>query len=385
MSTPDQYTCVLYKTVTGQIVAEFPLADQPTWSHQLNQSGSISVRLRVGDPSLPPPAKLYELVVPKFFSVAVLWGDYVCQAGPILPYDVDDTSSTLLELGTGSFWSLLDDRLVVNPNWNPATKKLTDTSADTTITDSLPNIALTLVRNSVNWVYRAGSALPVDIPANAGSGTTMRTYPGYDMASVSARLQELTKEDSGPDIDFQPYLYTDATGRYIRHRMRVGRVSDGYLLQPGIAPMFDYGSSLRSVKISGDGSNVATSTWVKGSGDQYSMLYGTATASNLTSLGWPVADYVDSNHISSTTQSQLTAWATADLVLHGKATEQWSAYVDANTDPKLGAYDPGTFGTFNIVGHVWLPEGQYSGRIIGLSNGRTTGEVTHVIEGRGPF
>lgn len=380
-----QYTCVVYKTVTGKIVAELPLADQPQWTHQINQTGSITIKIRAGDVGVPSLTRLYSLLVPKFFSLAVLWGDYVCQAGPILPYDVDDSSDSALQLGSSSFWYLFENRLLHNPNWNQNTKRITDTTADTTITDSLQNIALTLARNSVNWVHRAGSALPLDVPANSGSGTVARTYPGSDMVDVATRLRELTQEAAGPDIDFQPYLTSDSAGRYIRHRMRVGRVSDGYLTQPGTPPVFDYGSSLRAVKISGDGSNVATTTWEKGSGDSASMLYGSATATNLTDLGWPVADFVNSNHISSTNQTQLDAWAAGDLALHGKATEQWTAYVDANTAPPLGGYDPGTFGTYNIINHVWLPPAQYSGRIIGLSNGRTTGEVAHIVEGRGPF
>lgn len=385
LSTPiDRYTCYVYKTMTGQVVAELPLADQPQWSHQLNQSSTITVKVRSGDQGGLSLAKLYQLVVPKFFSLAILWGDYVCQAGPVLPYDIDDTSNTLLQLGAGDFWSLMAGRLLVNPTWNPATTRITDSSADTNLTDTLGNIALTLVRNTVTSI-RPGSALPVDIPANTGTGILLRNYPGYDMADVATRLKELTQESGGPDIDFQPYLVQDSTGRYIRHAMRVGRASDGYLVQPGTAPHFDYGTTLRAVKISGDGSNLATSTWVKGSGDKYSMLYGSSSNSALTDLGWPVSDFVDSNHISSTTQTQLDAWAAADLTVHGKASEQWTAYVDANLSPRLGAYDPGTFGVYNVTKHMWLPEQMYTGRILGLSNGRTAGEVTHIIEGRGPF
>jgi hypothetical protein len=383
----DGYSAVIYRTTTGQIVADIPVADQPTWTRQLNQAGSISsLKVLPGSPGTPDITRLRNLIVPKVFSAAVLWGDYVCQAGPILPYDEDDTSNMLLEFGTGSFWSILSDRLLHHPDWDPASKKITDASADLTITDSLPNIALTLVRGSVAWTHRAGSALPVDIPTNSTpAGTAAMTYYGYDMVSVGQRLTELTQLDKGPDIDFRPYLYSDATGRYVRHEMRVGRASDGYLVQPGTPPKFDYGSSLRAVKISGDGSSVATSAFVKGSGDQYTTLSGYATNTTLTELGWPAADFVDQNHIDATDQNQLTGWATADLALHGKATEQWTGYVDSNTEPRLGSYEPGTFGTYNITAHPWLPEGAYSVRILGLSSGRGNGEVMHILEGRGPF
>jgi hypothetical protein len=233
--------------------------------------------------------------------------------------------------------------------------------------------------------HRAGSSLPVDVPTNTGSGAIARTYYGYDMADVATKLHELTQENNGPDIDFQPYLYQDSTGRYIRHLMRVGRDTDGYLAQPGTPPMFDYGSSLRALQIAGDGSKVTTTAWTKGSGDKYTTLYGTASASNLTDAGWPLSDMVDSSHVSATDQGQLSAWATADLALNGKATETWTAYVDANSNPQLGSYQLGYFATFNITGHIWLQDQQYSGRILGIANGRSAGEVALTVEGRGPF
>lgn len=380
------YTCVVYKTVTGRIVSDFPLADQPQWTRQLNTSGSIKAKVRSGDTGVPSIDSLYGICVPKMFSLAVLWGDYVCQAGPIQPYDVDDnTQAGILELGTGSLWTLLEGRLLHDPGYDPQTVGLNNPAVDVNVTDSLPNIALTLVRNAANMTARSGSSLPLDIPANSGTGTNVRSYPGYDMVSVGQRLHELTQVEDGPDVDFEPYLTSDSTGQYIRHRMRVGRVPDGYLVQPGIPPRWDYGSTLRSVKISGDGSDIASDTWVKGSGDKYSMLYGHAYSSTLTDAGWPLQDYIDTTHTSATNQDTLDGWAAADLALHGQATEQWSAYVDANRNPALGAYSLGTFGTYNIQTHPWIRPGQYSVRILGLGNGRAAGEVAHILQGRGPF
>jgi len=380
------YTCLVYKTTTGQIVADFPLADQPQWTRQINTASQMQVKIRPGDTGVPPRDRLYGLVVPKVFSLAILWDDYVCQAGPILPYSIDDTSSTLLQIGAGDFWSLLGTRLLHNPGWDPTAARITDTSADTSITDNLPNIALTLVRNAVNWTHRPGSALPLDVPDNGdNTGTTIvtRTYPGYDMAYVGERLNELSQESAGPDIDFQPYLVTGSN--YIRHRMRVGRASDGHLVQPGNTPVFDYGSSLRALTISGDGKDVSTSAFVKGSGDKNTLMYGYAASTNLIDLGWPASDYVDNNHISASAQDQLDGWAAGDLALYGKAVEQWTGYVTCDVEPRLGSFEPGTFATYSITSHPWLPEGRYSVRIIGLSQGRGTGEVAHILQGKGPF
>lgn len=379
MADVQGYTVLVVSTTDGKIVSELQPVDQPTWLRQINDPGTWQVKVQLGDLGNPSTERLRALVAPGRFCIAIVWGTWVAQAGPIVSYGIDDTSGTLTMTGPG-LWGLFNRRLLTHPNWLPAPwTPISDTSADTNLTGTLPDIALSLVRNAVHMLYRPGSGLPVDIPANAGGGSNTRFYPGYDLVSVGQRLQELTQVENGPDVEFAPYLKGDGT---LRWNLMVG---NPYLIQPGSDVVFDYGSSLQSLSIDGDGSNLATSAFVKGSGNERTQLSAYATSTTLTDAGWPMIDYVDSSHSSATEQATLNGWAKADLALYGKATEQWHGIVRANSEPRLGTYWPGSFGKYNVIGHPWILDGQYQVRILGLANGRSAGEVTHVLEGRGGF
>lgn len=378
------YTAYVYSTTTGQIAgpSDLPLFDPPTWTRQINNNGSWQVKVAFGAGGWSRD-QLRGIAASCRFSVAIMWGDYVCQAGPITTYSVDDVAGTVTYAG-GGLWTLLNRRLLHNPAWNPATAIIQDPTADQTITGQLWDIAAALVRNSVSWVYRPGSALPIDIPADSGTvpaGAIPRIYLGYDLVSVGQRLQELTQADFGPDVDFAPYKVVGSMT--IRHRMVIGVP---YIINTNGADVaFDYGTSLQKLSIDGDGSNIATTAWVKGAGNGSLQLSGMATSTTLTDNGWPALDFVDSAHTSATDPAILNGWARADLALYGKSVEAWKATVRADGVSPLGSYDCGYFCTYNLTGHPWQPDGQYRTRLLGMSNGPEANTVTHILHGRGGF
>lgn len=373
------YTAYVYSTTTGQIVGpgELPLAEAPTWNRQINNTGAWSVKMDLG--SSWTKAQLRSIGVPFRFSVAIFWGDYCCQAGPITTYPVDDGAGTVTFSG-GGLWSLFNRRLQINPAWDPTVTGVNDVSADVTLTGQLWDIAAALVRNATTWTARPGSGIPIDIPAASGTGTATRTYFGYDLAMCGQRLQEITQVDGGPDVDFAPYRV--AGTNLMRHRMAVGTP---YITQAGDPVMFDYGTSLQSLAITGDGSNIATTAWVKGSGNERSQLAASSSSTALTTAGWPALDYVDTNHTSAVDMPTLLGWAKADLALYGRSIESWAAVVRADGTSPLGSYDPGYFATYNVNSHPWLPHGQYKVRILGLGGGTEADTVTHLLDGRGGF
>jgi hypothetical protein len=376
----QEYTAVAYSTTSGRIVgpAELPLAEPPTWTRQINNNGTWSVKVKLGNDTWSPD-QLRSIAAPFRFSVAVFWGDYGCQGGPLTSYRVDDTAGTVTYSG-GGLWSLLNRRLLHNPAWNPATAQITDPTADQTINGQLWDIAAALVRNSTSWTHRPGSGLPLDIPADSGTGTATRNYLGYNLVSCGQRLQELTQDDGGPDVDFAPYRVIGSNT--IRHRMAVGKP---YVTQTGSPVMFDYGTSLQGLSIDGDGSNVATSAWVKGVGNERLQLSGMASSTTLTDTGFPALDFVDSAHTSAPEQATLNGWAAADLALYGRSVETWKATVRADGTSPLGSYDCGYFATYNVTQHPWQPDGQYLTRILGLGSGPEANTVTHILDGRGGF
>lgn len=374
-----EYSALVYHTTTGQVFRELQLAELPAWEAQLNDTGGWSIACPLGqDPD--QDAWLREFApFPYRFSVAiVLGGDTVVQAGPNTAYQPDEEPSSsgvaMLRVGGKGVWQILNKRVLVNAAWNPAATRLTDISADITLTYSLPTIAREIVNHSINKSFVPGSNLPIDLPSQV-AGTETRTYHGYEMIAAGQRLQELTQVDQGPDVVFQPYLITSGGNRYVRHRMLIGAP---YLTGPGVALQFDYNSSLVKLAVASNSDGFATSSFVRGTGNETGQLYGYAINSGLINQGWPLLDEVDSGHTSASVQSTLDSWAAANIALSGTLPEQWRATVLADTSPRAGEYGPGHFATYNVVGHHWLIDSMYTQRL--LSVGRTSSTPAGMLE-----
>jgi hypothetical protein len=377
----------VFDTTSGRVLgpAELPISAPPTWARLINTSSAGQVIMPLqsqGTAWAADPRALRALMIPWRFSIAVLWGTYVCAAGPITSYPVDDSAGSV-QVSFGSFWSLLNRRNLHSLAYNPDTTLITSATANVTFTGQLWDIAADIVRTAVGYTGRAGAALPVDVPADSGAGTNTRTYNGYDLAAAGQRLTELTQVDGGPDVDFAPYLVSvPGSGRFIRYRMAVGQP---YIQQAGGAVTFDYMSSIQALPFDADGSNVATTAWVKGAGNESAQLAGYASNSALVTNGWPILDYVDSAHSSTSDTALLNSYAVADLALYSKAVETWKPQVRADATSPLGSYDPGYFASYNVIGHPWIPSGLYSVRILGFGNGSDSNTITHALDARGAF
>lgn len=379
MAAEREYTALAYDTRTGRVLYDLDLAAEPDWSARVNDPGGwkITVPLEGGAKT----AKVREWCVPWRFSVAVVRGrgvvgDPVPQAGPIVAYAPDAEKPVHTVSGKG-FWELLNRRVLHARTWNPATARITDVSADLLVNDSLPNVAVNIAYHATSMVYRAGSELPIDYAPLGPTGTNTRLYHGYEMTPAGQRLQELTQVDGGPDVVFAPYLTEVGGARYIRHRQVVG---DPWLVQPGVPLLFDYQSSLERLTIAADGSSEADTAFVKGTGNEAGTLYGYATTSAPTAAGWPLLDMVDANHTSTSEQATLDGWARADVDLYSSQPEQWQATVLADKEPRFGTYLPGYFATYAVQDHHWLPDGAYTYRIVGMSNGPDRDKVLHQLQ-----
>lgn len=374
------YTVYVYSTTSGRILgpSEVPISEPPTWQRQINANGSWQVRIKLGATNWTQQ-QLRSICTPGRFSVGIFWGDYGCQGGPITSYAVDDVSG-VLTLSGGGLWSILNRRPVHSTTFNPDTTAITDLTADVSFTGQLWDIAGDLLRTATGWLGRPGSALPLDIPVDSGTGTAERNYTASELASTGQRLQELTQVDGGPDIDFAPYRVVG--DNMIRHRAMIGQP---FIQQQGEPVMFDYGSSLQSLSIDGDGSNVSTTVWTKGAGNERLQLLGRASSTVLTDAGFPAMDMVDTRHTDATEQATLNGWATAGLGLYGRSVEAWKAIARVDASSPLGSYDPGFFGKYNLNGHPWMPDGIYTVRILGIGSSQEPNTIMHLLDGRGGF
>lgn len=373
------WTVMVFETRTGRIVAnDLTVPGLPRWRRQLNTAGSVDLEILVDDAT--SAATLRGYLSGWRYSAAVCYGGYIAQAGPILSTRYTDATSTV-SVSCGDLWTLLARRLVVSPATPPSPTSAAallgvDATRDTTYTAlALHDIAAHLVSDSCS---RTNFALPVDIPADIG-GSASRTYPLYELAPVGTRLQDLVQVDGGPDVDFAPY-FDPANPGYIRWQMRIGNPA---LQQLGVSFRWDYGANLTAADVDSDPTGMADGMYVKGSGVDRASLIAYSSNPALPTAGWPALETVDAGHTSETDPAVIQGYADADLGLSARPVETWTATVRADRTPLLGDYAPGSYATFAMAGHSWIPDGLYVQRILGIaSDGIGTVQlILHAIQG----
>lgn len=368
-----QWSVQVFESVTGKIVNnDLPVADFPAFTRTLNTSGSVSVKLQLGDKSLGALLDLRQILAPWRYSIAVCYGGYIAQAGPIITTQYDD-SALQLTVSCGDFWSFLKYRVLWGGSAPTQTTGLVgdfsnlsllpvDTSHDLNYTTlSLRGIASSLMTNAVG---RAGFSLPVDIPS-AEAGTAVRNYPVYDLATAYTRLTDLVNVQGGPDIDFKPYFDLTNPG-FIRWSMMIGTP----LLNATNTFYWDYGSSCREIAVDSNASNMASAVYAKGNSTERSAQVSYSVNGALVTAGWPALEYVDGNHSSAIDAGTIQSYSDGDLSLYSVPVETWTTVVNVDASSSaFGSYDPGSIGVFTISqgGHIFIPDGNYSQRILGFA------------------
>lgn len=366
------YYALVYLTVTGEVVGEVPLAELPTWASQVNADGSWTVKTEIGALGGLSKTDLRGLTDSWRFSVAICWGsgaagDYICQAGPLTSDQLMSEAPPILQLGGSGLWGLLRATLQLASGWAGVSLA---SGADTTYTSSLQGIAVNILSNA-----NARNPMPIDIPS-AISGTATRTYNGYDFASAGQRLQELTQDAGGPDVLLRPYF---ADSSHIRHTAMVGNPS---LAVAGNPVTLDYPGSILSILPTRAGTALTTSTYVKGSGSGYAMVWKSTADTTLPGAGWPNLEGVDVGLSSLTDPAALQARSDGVQKLNGRPVETWAVtMLQANADAPFGSYDPGGTAVYNVQGHCWIPDGAYTQRVLGFASGQQAGQYVHVLQG----
>lgn len=369
MTSPTNWSVQIFQSTTGKVVNnDLPVSDFPQFTRIINGSGSLQVKLLLGDPSLGKLVDLRQTISPWRYSIAVCYGGYIAQAGPIISTQFDDTSGTLT-ITCGDFWSFLKYRVIWASASPPAQTTAAallpmDTTRDVNFTSlDLPSIAAGLVTNAT---ARTGFSLPVDIPGS-NAGTATRQYPVYDLATVYTRLTDLVGVNGGPDVDFSPYFDLTNPG-FIRWRMSIGAP----LLNVTKIFYFDYGSSCRFISIDSDASNMASAVYAKGNATERASQVSYSVNGALVTAGWPALEMVDTGHSSATDATTIQGYADGDLGLYASPVEVWHATVNVSAaSSAFGSYDPGSIGVFTIPpnGHIFLPGGSYAQRILGFTQG----------------
>lgn len=380
---------LVYENKTGVVCDELPLIGVPQWQNLINTpscGGTVTTPVGDGVAALPEQYKdalsasklrdYFEVGAGRF-GVAVCYGtrlpsDWIAQAGPAwVATPSDDTATSevpSVQIGFSGFWSLLMARLAVPASW-------TNTTGVGATAAYGPSTLRDIARSMLTDALTRGT-LPLDVPAAAGdSGTNVRNYLASDMAYLGQRLQELTQVQNGPDICFAPYF--SAPGA-IRHQALIG---NPYLTNTSQPVVFDYGTNLISVIPPVSAAGLATRSYAKGSGtDAGSLIWGYSADATLESAGWPMLESVDSGHTTVSTQAEIDGWALANQTQSGRAVKAWAARVRLDGAAPAGSYAPGQALIYNMQGHFWIPDGLYTQRLLGISNGPDDSSLAHILD-----
>lgn len=389
----DDIEVFAFETRTGRVAAKVPYVGMPRWLTGLNVSGSWSVSVQLGNDGMDKEL-LSGVADPWRFSWAIVQGQKIWQAGPCVNESYDGGYTTTVN-GGGIWKFLTDKRKLINPGradrGNPATVDADVAFGITGFSEinsvippenqflSLHTIAKRIVQIMIAGTgWAVGGNLPIVFPDDI-AGTSIRTYPGYDLASPGQRLTELTQVIDGPEIEFRPEFVDPLTRQNIQWRMRIGNSRLGNL---GFPHAWDYGKSLIDMRYSNDGSGRCNIDFERGNGMNRDLIVGTYyEAPSALDNADPLLERSGSEHTDATDAGTLWAWSNATVLASKRPIPELKALVRipgddghgfATRSPNLTSVDVGDNGVFNLVNHPRLADGGYVCRVVGIEPGTQT-------------
>jgi len=393
------YRLAVANTVTGQIVGDLPFTAVPTWARTLNGSGTLSGVSVPLNPTQLDSDMAQRLREPWRWTILWAYGGTILQAGILSSVTVDDTQKpSVASLATTTVWEVLTrKRLVVTPGQDVGTDAANvvfgPTSPDTANQGlSLHSIARRLVELAT---ARPTYQLPIVLPDTI-AGTNVRTYLGSDLATTGTRLAELTQVDQGPEIEFSPE-FGDSTQGYFRWRMRIGNNRLGQL---GFPHAWDYQRALLSLSTGIDGTDMTFNVTSKGQDTRTvssatppvasgALISAAASDTFYTAQGWPALQTADTGHTSTIDTATVGGYANAAVTTHRVPMKTATAHISINGldnqgrqtgAPSIDLIAVGDTAFVGLVGHPFLPDGQYGMRILTLESGSDAFTAKMVVQ-----
>jgi hypothetical protein len=362
------YWCLVVNTVTGVVLDELPISDF-TWndSLDLDRPGSMTVTVPLLDDS--PTSDASQRVkarsvasAPWLTTLCLVRNGRALWAGPVVTYSA---SANTVQFGCVSVAKLLDARLLVANGFELTP---TATGADVTITSNQAATAVTLLNLATTGT---GCALPFTISPVSTTGDLSRVYAAADTASVLSRLAQLTQESGGPDVRFTAVL--DQAQSALTWHVDVGQPRLGDVTAPWV---WDYPASILEATEDGDGSDMTFRGYVPGdSSSAGTRPIGVAEYLTPVSAGFPMLERVSRDTASVREQILLDRQATSYVAANITPALTWKVTVDPEMWPEIGTWNFGDNARLVVAGHNWIPDGDYTHRVIGVTHTPNSAEL----------
>lgn len=313
----SSYRLLIGHLRSGSIITELP--GECSFEDALDGAGSGRATIPID--AVPRELNLRAVTGKWRHFLAIARCDHVVWAGPIVTRKPD--SNGALEIGASGLAAVFEHRVLAR--FGPW--EFTDPRADVILTGrSLRSIAVEIVRAVL---ARPHGELPIVFPDLDPAGDEERRYFGHELAMAGQRLQQLSKEEHGPEVQFTPRFRAGGLG--VEWVMRVG---DPYLRQDGAAWHFDHSAGLVSWNWDDDGQNQASSVFVPGDGTERGRLIGHAQDDRLLDAGWPALDTVVSDFASVKDPAVLGNHARASLAAYRSGVWKETAVVRGDHPPR---------------------------------------------------
>lgn len=366
------------ETRTGVIVAELPFTAL-TWSLPLNDIGTLSATVPIEQhvtglgpwDDRDPRWVLRSVMLGEWkFSLCMVFDRQAIAAGPLV---TSQPTGAEISFGAAELGALLKRRLIAAPG------AVDPVGAGTNLGPaSLPEIMRLLFAQAVSPANGPGWDLPLLLPTVDARGEHVRNYLGSDLAPYWDRIHDLIEVEDGPDLRIDPQL--SAAGDMLSWQVRIGEPHLGDLTG---AHVWDEGAGLKVVGVDRDASGMGMRAYVPGQSapapaatessvdtqapQDAPKPIGIAEDLTLVDAGYPIMESVYGNHTSVTSEATLDAHAAGYVLADARPVETWTVTVDAMIDPRLGHWQVGDVGLFDIRDQLLIDDGTYPRRIIEAS------------------
>lgn len=362
--------------VTGGPILDLPVMEGASWGAQLNRPDSVECAIDMRDPdalaldlrSSSEPNKTI-LFARTDDDVILAWG-LIGDDGRT--WDEDTKTLSLSAAGITSSWlgaciiappaALSSPLTTIDVDGYP----VVNPALDTTVAGfSHGTIGKKLVAQRLAWPGSpaAGSVfiLPADEP-----GTRTQTWPFASMKRIGSALDDLTKQEAGPDFAFEAQRSSGGLG--LLYVMRHGSEASPRIGTRVGAWALGGDSPITGLTVGDAVAAGASAGWMTAGKQAGAALVSRVVNPDMLAAGYPPMDVVDTTHSDVSAQGTLDGYNVANVANAAKTLRDLSFSVRADATPALGAYRPGDTIALDVpAGHPWLAAGELVIRITAIS------------------
>ena len=353
---------LLHDTITGEPLRELEFTESSSWSTGV-------CRADEGTAILPgytaESAGLANLIVPLKTSISMIRDDGICKAAGrvgIPEFGEDDDGDQTVSVAFKGPESLFEKRGVrpypfgdlVDGAGFPAT------TFDTRITGV--DYGTMMKRLYQQSMAHPGGSIPVVFEPDR-VGTREKGWAAIDGKQVQDAVEDIAHLDGGVEWSWVPRV--DENDR-LSWALITGRDNAPEIVSPFWHSWTNAGTEPDIRKLAGKISPefMASSVFFTGGKDQDRVLISHRYDSTLIDAGFPLVEVWDTSHSTVSEQTTLDGWAQSRLNDGQAPLNLWSFEV---REERAVGLRSGDWCTLEVRNHWYIPDGEYSRRIVGVS------------------